>query len=180
MYADPNAGMQLKDYLTLTLSSASFLLATLSLYLQRRDKRPKLIVRLKAGHRDVVLGGDRIKGYEHERQSGTVVLLLNRSEHDVAVQRIEFKPLRGSAKALPDSAAFVPKGKPKEAGPFLAESIEESDGAGVRKSPIFGRFVVYDAADRVVGRSKVHRWSDQRPYKRIHVGGVRRFRLEEE
>jgi hypothetical protein len=171
MSVEPNTGLQLKDYFTVGLSSLSLLLASYSLYLQRRDKRPRLLVQLEPGTSTKQLSGNRFAGWEYAQRSAITVVLLNRSENDVIGCRVLFKPSIGRILSLSESSCNVSKATKKNAGTYPLDEFVKAGGDPKSWFQTWGRFVAKDATGRTVGRSRMYRWKDSPP-KHYHAGGI--------
>ncbi len=107
--------MELKDIITLSISVAALFLASYSLYLQRRDKKPKLKVELSYQQRELPIVPDGGGSFQNGQAFAYVVDVRNHGEKDIRLsfaeliagkrEHVVLQPFRGTFGKIEPNAA---------------------------------------------------------------------------
>jgi hypothetical protein len=111
--------MELKDIVTVSISIAALLLASYSLYLQRKDKRPKLKVELSYQHRELPIVSDGGGGFLNAQAPVYVVEVRNHGERDIRLSSAELIAGKRDRVALQPFSGTFGKVEPNAGQTFI-------------------------------------------------------------
>lgn len=92
---------------TSIISGLAFLLSIYSLYLQRKDKKPKLLLDARLGMRPIKIVKDNMGGWWYEDDRAGILTIRNPSEKAIGIRKIEFITEHGSIEIEPVPAEPV-------------------------------------------------------------------------
>lgn len=133
---------QLPAIIALVISSLALLLSVFSLYLQRRDKKPRLNLRIETNDKNIDLGNRDEGGFPMEELTTVLVIhAANPTDKQINIESIQFQPKDYAAITVPLSRTItsIP---PHEKRHAIVVVSQFQQALGVANS---GHFILIDA-----------------------------------
>ena len=141
--APPPSSFQIISMIvTWVISVAAFALASYSLYLQRKDRKPQLKLRVETDKRQVYLGKQDKMGFSTTELAEVLIIhAANPTDKQITVERIEFEAKHYLPIEVPvkEGIENIPPHEKREALVVVAQLRAELGVARI------GRFIITDA-----------------------------------